>query len=108
MKSHNQCPKCGSDTYITKRMTLAWLDVFGASLVSIVIMGLVYLIFPSMSSGGSGNGKFIFYLLLGAIGLIGWIFTYFVKKETYVDESCTRCDFKKSEMIIPSAENIRK
>lgn len=108
MKSHNQCPKCGSDTYLTKRMKLAWLDVFGASLVSVVIFGLLYLILTSANTGGSGRGKFILYLSLGAIGLVGWIFTYFVRKETFADESCTRCDFKKSEMIIASKENIEK
>ncbi len=108
MKGTNKCPECGNDTYLTKRMKLAWLDVFGASLLSILIFGLLYLVFPSANGGGAGQGKLIAYLLFGAVGLVGWVFTYFVKKETFLDESCTRCNFKNSEKLIVSEESIEK
>lgn len=105
MLHEGKCPECGCDTFITKKITLSWLDVAGSLLVSIFVFYLLYLILSGMHGH---SGKFVSYLIFGCVGLVGWIFTYFVKKETFLVESCTRCDFKKSIKVIPTEGSLDK
>lgn len=106
MKNQGKCPVCSRDTYITKRMTLSWVDVFGALLVSSILFYFLYFLISSCCHANSG--KLIVYLIFGVIGLVGWIFTYFVRKETFVIENCTRCDFKQSTKVVAIENTIEK
>lgn len=86
-------------------MTLSWFDVGGALLLSSVLFYFLYLVITNCCNGN--RGKFVAYLIFGVIGLIGWIFANFVRKETFLVESCTRCDFQKSTKLA-SSENTSK
>lgn len=107
MNNQGKCPDCGRDTYITKRMTLSWLDVSAALLVSSVLFYFLYLLISSCCHGGN-HGKFIAYLIFGVVGLVGWIFAYFVRKETFLVENCTRCDFKQSTKVVMAEDTIER
>lgn len=106
MNNKGKCPVCDCNTYITKRMTLSWIDVSGALLVSSILFYFLYLLISNCCH--SNSGKFIAYLIFGVIGLVGWIFTYFVRKETFLIESCTRCDFKQSTKVVVTENTIEK
>jgi predicted nucleic-acid-binding Zn-ribbon protein len=93
-----QCPQCANNTYVTRRITLPWGRVLVALSFSLIVFCILYLIFPAIAH--SRGGRLPGYLVFGAIGLVGWLFTYFVKKDTYLVERCTRCDFKQSKKIV--------
>ncbi|ACT48533.1 hypothetical protein Mmol_1629 [Methylotenera mobilis JLW8] len=93
-----QCPRCANNTYVTRRITLSWEGVLVALFFSAIVFCALYFAFPIIAH--SGSGRFPGYLIFGAIGLVGSLFTYFVKKDTYLVESCTRCDFKQSQKIV--------
>lgn len=107
MTNQEKCPKCQSNTFVTKRVTLSWLNTLGALIVSLFLFYVMYLIMPS-SSGGSGQGKFMAYLLFGSIGLAGWIFTHYVKKEFFIVIGCIRCDYSMSKKVTPEESNLKK
>lgn len=106
MVNHEKCPVCNCDIYVTKRMTISWLDVSGALLVSGVLFYFLYLVIANCCHGNSG--KFIAYLIFGVVGLVGWIFTYFVRKERFLVKNCTRCDFRQSTKVIVTENTIEK
>lgn len=71
-------------------MTLAWDSVLLALVPSVAILWLLYFEMTTQPTHSRAGG----YLLLGGIGLVGYIFTKYVKKERYQVESCTRCDYR--------------
>lgn len=89
-----KCPACNQPIYKTKRIALNWVDVFvGLVIALVVIYGFVRLLM-TVHLTGSGSGKFLLYVSLGVIGLVGWLFSKKVRKKYFEVKSCTRCDFQ--------------
>ncbi len=95
----NPCPKCGNELFKTERINFAWFDVFIALTISLIAFFCLFEMLKTFEFQGSGRGKLLVYLILGVVGLVGWIFSKKVKKEKLEIESCTRCDYKKTSRV---------
>ena len=76
-------------------MFLSWIDVLGALVVSSILFSILIVFIPT------AHGKAGGYLILGVVGLVGLIFSKFVKKEIFRIETCNNCEFSSKIKIEP-------
>lgn len=75
-------------------MTLNWFQVLLALIISFAVFNLLKLVLVAdVWNGNAKSGRLLAFMILGAIGLIGLIFSKGVKKRSFLVSSCTRCDF---------------
>lgn len=89
MNIEERCPLCGKALFITKKMTLNWLQVMLALIPTIAIFYLLKLFLEDAYH----YGRFALHVWLGAIGLIGLIFAKMVSKRRFTVKSCIGCDY---------------
>jgi len=70
--------------------------------VAVFLFALLWFLLPGTHGKAGG------YLTFGVIGLVGLIFSYFVEKEVYRVETCTRCEYSLSTKLLVPAEPIEK
>ena len=94
MSDLEKCPKCNIAIYVTHKMTISWLHVMLVLMPTAVLVIVLFCLLENGSFPGAGGGKLMVYLILVTVGLIGYIFGKYVKKQRFKVQSCTRCDFK--------------
>jgi predicted nucleic-acid-binding Zn-ribbon protein len=94
------CPHCGNTLFVTKRMTLNWLQVCLALIVACVVFYLLKAVLVAdVWNGNAKSGRLLGCVVLGAIGLVGMIFAKGVNKRRFLVSSCTRCDYVDKQEI---------
>ena len=124
------CPACGADMAEKRRIDFSLADVIGASLVLLVLFGLLVLFIKAIGwaalliaipvlilvaflifSGGPkelGGYRFIGGIwdnagVIGGILFLIWaVVRYFVRFEIFKQQSCTHCGFQSKETRVGS------
>lgn len=74
-------------------------------MVSFAVFKLLMLfLYADVWNGNAKSGRLLAFVILGAIGLVGMIFSKGVKKRRFLVASCTRCDYVDKQEILESKE----
>ena len=85
------CPKCGGAMEQQARQQRSLIDLVGASVLSLLIVGFAYLF---LSTFGVGGGRYGVVVLLGVPAFILWAILHMVGSHPKVTWHCPSCSPK--------------
>lgn len=82
------CPKCGATMETQTQQQRSLVDVVGASVLGLLVLGLA-LLFSNIF--GSGGGRYTFTLFIGVPAFIIWVLWHMVGSDKKLSFRCPTC-----------------